>query len=267
MVYSTLHFPNFSHGALYALGAYFQYTFSVSLGLPFFVAVVLSVFCGAVVGGVLELFLFRRLARTSGFTILVGTLALAIVLQEIIGLAWGHDALGVGAPLTDIVVIGGVRVPAYRLIVIAIVVVVAVLLAVLVYRTAYGRSLRAIAQNREIAELSGVNVNIVTLTTFALSGAMASLGGALLAPTVALDPHMGFTPVIVAFAILVVVGPGARMAAVVIGAFGIAILETIAAAYVANAARTWIVFLALVVFLIIRPEGAVRLAYEPKVRL
>ena len=150
---------------------------------------------------------------------------------------------------------------------IGIVVAVAMLLAFLVYRTAYGRSLRAIAQNRELAELSGVNVSIVMLITFALSGALASLGGALLAPTVALDPHMGFTPVIVAFAVLVVVGPGARMVAVVLGAFAIAILETIAAAYVANAARTWIVFLALVIFLIFRPEGAVRLAYEPKLRL
>ena len=105
LVYSTLHFPNFSHGALYALGAYFQYTFAVTLGLPFFVAAALSVLCGAIVGGALELLLFRRLARASGFTILVGTLALAVVLQELIGLAWGHDTLGVGSPLSDIVVI------------------------------------------------------------------------------------------------------------------------------------------------------------------
>jgi branched-chain amino acid transport system permease protein len=267
LVYSTLHIPNFAHGALYALGAYLQFTYSTVLGLPFFVAIGASVISGAAIGVLLERVVFRRLSKSNGFTILVGSLALAIVLQEVIGLIWGHDLLGVAPPFDSIAVLGHVRISSYRLAIIAIVVVAAIGLAIAVYRTTYGRSLRAIAQNREIAELSGVNVTRVTVITFAISGALASLGGALLAPTVTLEPHMGFSPTIVSFAILVVVGAGARLAAVVTGAFAVAILETFAAAYITNAARTAVVFVALVLFLIVRPEGALRSQSETKVRL
>lgn len=267
LLYNCLHLPNFAHGEMYALGAYFQYTFTVALGLPFLVGTVGAMVCAALVSIILERIVFRPMRSDSGFTILIGSLALAIVLQEVIALAWGRDLLAVPSLFTEVVDIGGVRISAQRLLVILVVLVATAALAYIVYRTTYGRSLRAIAQNREVAILSGIDVSRVTVVTFAIAGALAGLAGALIAPTTSIEPHMGFHPTLVAFAILVVIGGGARLTAVVIGAFVIAVGETIAAALISSAARTAVVFIALVIFLLIRPEGARRVLSEVKGRL
>ncbi|ALJ21846.1 branched-chain amino acid ABC transporter permease [Microbacterium sp. No. 7] len=267
LIYNALHVPNFAHGELYALGAYLQYTFVSVLGVPFFVGLALSVVGAGAIGGILEITVFRRLGRGPGFTVLVASLALAVVMQEAIALAWGRDNVGVQAPFTEVVAFAGVRIALYRLIVVAVVLAVAVGVAILVYRTDYGRSLRGIAQNREIAELSGINVRRVSVMTFVLSGALAGLAGGMLAPTVTVDPYMGFHPTLVAFAVLVVIGSGARLTGVIVGAMLVALAETFAAAYIANSARSGVVFVVLVLFLAIRPDGARRLSTAVKVRL
>lgn len=267
LVYTSLHIPNFAHGELFAVGAYLQFTFVTLLEIPFFPALGLSVVVAAAVGALLHLVVFRRLGRMSGFSILIGSLALAIVMQELISLVWGRDQVAVAAPFTEVWELGGVRISAYRVLILAIALTAAAIVAFVVYRTAYGRSLRAIAQNREIAELSGISVGRVALVTFALSAGLAGLAGALLAPTTTVDPHMGFHPTLVAFAILVVIGSGARLGAVVIGSMLVALAETFAAAYIANSARTAVVFLLLIMFLLVKPQGARRLATEMKVKL
>ena len=267
LVYNSLHIPNFAHGEMFTLGAYLQYTFTMVLHLPFFLALSCSVVVAGIVGAILERMVFSRLQRGTGFSMLVGTLALGIALHELIALFWGRDFLSVVSPMPEISTFGPVRIANYRILIVVIVFVAAALVALLVYRTSYGRSLRAIAQNREIAELSGVNVPLVVSITFALSAALAGLAGGLLAPTTTLDPAMGFNPTLVAFAILIAIGAGGRTTSVVAAAFIIAFAETLAAAYISNTARTAVVFIALVIFVILRPEGAKRSSSATKVLL
>ncbi len=267
MVFTTLHLPNFAHGEMFAFGAYLQYAFVVSLGVPFWIAMVLAVAVVALIGWGLELAMFRRLQNASILAVLVGSLALAMILQELIALSWGQDPLAVPLPISGVTEIGPVRIANYRLLIIGIVLAVSVLLGWLVYRAKFGRSLRALAQNREMAQLSGLNVKRIGTITFVLGAAVAGLAGALLAPTTNLNPHMGFHPTLVAFVILVVAGGGGRMATIVIGGFTVAILETLAAGYIDNMARSMVVFVALVAFLALRPEGAFRVASAEKVQL
>ncbi|MDT0202719.1 branched-chain amino acid ABC transporter permease [Nocardioides sp. AE5] len=267
MVFTTLHLPNFAHGEMFALGAYLQYAFVVTLGIPFWIAMVLSVVVVGLIGWGLELAMFRRLQNASILAVLVGSLALAMILQELIALQWGQDPLAVPLPFSGVTEIGPVRIANYRLLIIGVVVAVSVLLGWLVYRARFGRSLRALAQNREMAQLSGLNVKQIGTITFVLGAAVAGLAGALLAPTTNLNPHMGFHPTLVAFVILVVAGGGGRMATIVIGGFTVAILETLAAGYIDNMARSMVVFVALVAFLALRPEGAFRVASAEKVQL
>lgn len=267
LVFNALHVPNFAHGELFALGAYLQYTCVVGMGLPFFGS--LPLVCGAagLIGIVLERLVFRRLERFNTVAVLVATLALAIVIQELIAKVWGQDYIAVPNPLSAVVEIGGIRVSAYRLVIVTVVLAVAAAVAVAVYRSTYGRSLRAVAQNREIAELTGIDVRRVTIATFALSAGLAGLAGALLAPTVSLNAHMGFHPTLVAFAILVVIGAGARTSAVLVASFAVAIGETLVAGYVSNTARTAVVFVVLVLFLAWRPDGVRRQPSEAKAML
>lgn len=267
MVFTTLHLPNFAHGEMFAVGAYLQYAFVVTLDIPFWIAMVLSVTVVGLIGWGLELAMFRRLQNASILAVLVGSLALAMILQELIALRWGQDPLAVPSPIEGITQIGPVRIANYRLLIIGVVLAVSVLLGWLVYRARFGRSLRALAQNREMALLAGLDVKRIGTITFVLGAAVAGLAGALLAPTTTLNPHMGFHPTLVAFVILVVAGGGGRMATIVVGGFTVAILETLAAGYIDNMARSMVVFVALVIFLALRPEGAFRLASAEKVQL
>lgn len=267
MLFSTLHIPNFAHGEMYAIGAYLQYTFVVQLNLSFWVGLVLTVVGVGILGWILEILVFRRLGSSSVLAILVGSLALAIVLQELIQLIWGKDALAMPAPISGVADIGPVRIANYRILIIGAVIVTALAIAWLVYRSRFGRSLRAYAQNSEIARLAGLSVRFIGSATFIIGSAIAGLAGALLAPTLTLDPHMGFHPTLVAFVILVVAGAGGRMATVVAAGFLIAILETFVAGFINNSAREIVVFVALVIFLAFRPEGIRRLASTERARL
>ncbi|PRZ40864.1 amino acid/amide ABC transporter membrane protein 1 (HAAT family) [Antricoccus suffuscus] len=267
LVFTALHIPNFAHGEMYALGAFLQYTLVVGLGMNFFVGVALSAVGVAVIGALLEISVFRRLASRTLITVLVGSLALSIVIQELLVMVWGKDVLAVPAPMQGMVQIGGIRITTYRLLIIVVVMVVAAIAGWLVYRTSYGRQVRALAQNREIAEMTAINVGGIGTITFALGAGLAGIAGALLAPTVAIEPRMGFHPTLVAFMILVVVGGGGRMLSIVLGGFLIAAIEVLAGSYISHVAQGIVVFALLVVFLSVRPEGAIRQGGVQKVTL
>jgi branched-chain amino acid transport system permease protein len=258
LIFNVLHIPNFAHGEMYALGAYCQYSFVVLFGLPFFLSVALSVVSVALVGLVIERFVFRRLAAVSMTAVLMGSLALATILQELIQFIWGGTPVSVPIPFGTVAQIGAVRVGLYRLLIMAIVLVACAIVGWVVYYSGFGRKLRALAQNSDLSQLSGVNVSRVATLTFMLGCAMTGLAGALLSAAGSLEPYMGFYPTLVAFVILTIIGNGGRLPIVLAGGIGIAILETLTAGYVSNAMRTAVVFLMLVVFLIWHPDGAFR---------
>lgn len=266
LIFSAMHIPNFAHGEMFAVGAFLQYAL-VSAGVPFFVGMVVVVALVGLLGAGLERLVFRRLQGVSTVAILVGSLALAIVIQELLMLVFGKDALAIAAPFSGRVELGPVVISGYRLFIIFAVLAAALVLGLLVHRTVYGRQLRALAQNKEVAQLTGINTTLVGTLTFALGSAMAGFAGALLAPTTAIHPHMGFQPTLIAFVVLVVVGAGGRMNAVIVCGFVIAIVETLAAGYISNTARGIVIFAGLVAFLAVRPEGAVQQASSTKVRL
>jgi len=267
LVFSTLHLPNFAHGEMFTIGAYLQWTAVTQMGISFWIAIPVVVAFVAMIGLLLERGIFSRLHGTSTLAVLVGSLALSIILQEIVAQLWGVDSLAITSPISGTVHLGGVSISTYRVLIIVVALAVSAAVGVLVYRSSFGRSLRAVAQNREIATLAGVNVVRVGALTFALGAGVAGLAGAMLAPTLNLEPHMGFHPTLVSFVILVAIGAGGRLMAVVWGGFLIAALETMTAGYISNDLRNMVVFVALVVFLSIRPEGAIRQASAQKVQL
>ncbi|MGE0800057.1 MAG: branched-chain amino acid ABC transporter permease [Lautropia sp.] len=267
LIFNVLHIPNFAHGEMYALGAYFQYTLVVLLGLPFFPSVVLSMALVAVTGYLVERFVFRRLVGFGLLSVLMGSLALATVLQEVIRLTWGGTPISVPLPLPAVVELGNVRIGMYRLLVMGVVLVACALTGWIVYYSGFGRKLRALAQNRDLSEYAGVNVTGVGALTFMLGSALTGLAGALSSAAGSLEPHMGFYPTLVAFVILTIVGAGGRLPMVVAGGIAIAIIETLTAGYISNAMRTAVVFAMLVAFLVWRPDGAYRGAAVERARL
>lgn len=260
IVFNALHIPNFAHGEMFALGSYLQYTFVVGLGLAFWPGLVMVVGCVFVVGAAMALAVFERLRGMATTALLLASIALSIVLQEVLAVVWGRDALAVTPPVDTVIRLGELAVSAYRLILVLVAGTVAILVALVVYRTTFGRRLRAIAQNDQLAALSGIRSRRVAVVAFALGSCLAGLAGALLAPALSINPHMGLAQTLVAFVILVVVGAGAKLSTVVATALGLALLETMVAGYVSNTLRLTVVFAVLIAFLTLRPNGVSRTA-------
>ncbi|MFL6181780.1 MAG: branched-chain amino acid ABC transporter permease [Actinomycetes bacterium] len=269
LVYSIMHIPNFAHGEFFTLGAYIQYSMVTNFQLSSVSALAVTTLCIAALGLFVERTMFEWLRHTQARLeiVLVSTLALGLTIQAAILQVWGGDPHGVPTPLDGSIEIAGVRVSNYRAMVIVVALLIAVGLSYLVYHTALGKQMRAIAQNRSLAEVAGVPVVAVSAAAFAIGSALAGLAGGLMAPTGPLTSTLGFHPMLVAFVIVIVIGGGGRLSAVLLSGFAVATIETLTAAYISAAMRDGMVFIILVAFLIARPEGAIRQASAERARL
>lgn len=258
LVFGVLNIPNFAHGEMFMIGA--LVTANVAgrgaSATDYIVGAALGLAAVVFIGFLVERIAFRPLENAPHIAFLISSLAVAFILQEIAVLVWGSKPVSVPAPLAGVVDIGGVRIGQYRLLIIAIVAVAVAVVSWIVYRTKIGREMRAVAQNREAALLVGVNLPRVTIATFAIGSVLAGLAGALLAGTQTLTPFIGFHPTLVAFAVLVIAGVG-RIAGAVIGGLVVGIAEALTAGYFSASYRTSVVFIALVVFLVWKPGGAI----------
>lgn len=267
LIYTVLDIPNFAHGELLTFGAYSQYLFAVQLGIPFLIALVLSCVASGLIGLGLYLGVFGWLRKAPLITVLIASLALSITLQQVIGLIWGTAPLTVPTPIADVLHIGPTSIPTYLAVVFVVALVVAASLAWLVYRSGYGKKLRSLAQNRTLAELAGVPVRRITIITFVIGSVLGGLAGAMLSAAQPMNPYMGTHPVLVSFVILILIGAGGRLRAVVAVSFVFAIAETLTAGYIANALRESVVIFVLLIFLAIKPEGVIRNASTERARL
>ena len=198
---------------------------------------------------------YRPLQQSPVVTVIVGTIAVGIIVQNIGQMIWGPlpqrlpSPFGV-APLS----LGGVVVSAHILAVIVITMIVVTGLYVLLYRSVLGARMRAVAQDAEAAKLMGINVAGIYALTWALAGGLAGLGGLLMGPVWFVDSSMGDALALKSFAATIIGGfgsvPGAVLGGIIVG-----LAESLGAAYVSSTYKDALVFLLMVGFLVARPQG------------
>lgn len=226
---------NFAHGSFYLLGAYFAYQLVSVTGIGFFPGVLLAALCTGAAGAVMELFFLRRIygrGGEEGFQILL-TYSFILIIDDVVKMIWGTDYKSISRPeiLDGAWTIGDLFVPRYDAVVIATGLLVALGMWGLIRRSRFGRNLRAISANREMASSLGVNVPVTLSFVFGLATALGGLSGALSAPVRTVTPGAG-VEVIIGSMIVVVIGGlgnfwGALVGALIIGevtAFGILFL-------------------------------------------
>lgn len=260
LIFGAARVVNFAYGELLMLGAFFTVTIMTWSGLPFFVALPVSMAGIALVSVVMYLLALRPLMR-GAYTSLHGelqvilvTLGLLYILREAAVLIWGTAPRQMDMGVSGIVLIGDVVVTNQRLVVIGIMIALVIALYWLLYRTKIGKALRAIAQNREGALAIGLNTDRVIAFVFAVSGAMACAAGSLLGTLYAVEPAMGGAPLLKAFVIVIFGGLGSVPGAIV-GGIAIGLVENLAGAYVSFAFKDVFTFLLLIVVLLLRPRG------------
>jgi len=252
---------NLACGSFYALGAYVGVSavqaFTGAGGPPALFIVPLA--AGGLLVGAVGIAVERGLLRfvydrDETFQLLL-TFALVLMLEDVIRLTWGTAPRSTGGLY---LVYGQVRllgatVPVYNLIVIAASVVIAGAIGWLLTRTAFGRILRATAENREMAEALGVNMGFLYARVFTLGTALGTLGGALVIPATAAMSEMGIELIVEAFAVVVIGGLGSMRGAFV-GALVVGILRSVAIA-VYPELEMLLIYLIVIGVLVMRPRG------------
>jgi len=252
---------NLACGSFYALGAYVGVSavqaFIGAGGPPalFLIPLVAGGLLVGVVGLVVERGLLRFVYdRDESFQLLL-TFALVLVLEDVIRFTWGtapRSTAGLYLVYGQVAVLGA-TVPVYNLIVIGASLVIAAAIGWLLTRTAFGRIIRATAENREMAEALGVDMASVYARVFTLGTALGTLGGALVIPATAAMSEMGIELIVEAFAVVVIGGLGSMRGAVV-GALIVGVLRAIAIS-VYPELEMLLIYLIVIAVLVWRPRG------------
>jgi branched-chain amino acid transport system permease protein len=255
LIFSVLRAINFAHGEYYMLGALVAWTALDRFGWPYPGAVGLAVVASAVLGFVISRVLMERLLVMPFSMAVLATLGVQLALQNGAQLLWGASPKFFGGGWIAPVQVGGVGIIGQQLVIFGAAVVSFAGLAWLVRRTHLGRSMRAVAQNREACEVVGLDVERVARITFTLGVTFAGLAGALVAPIlVNVGTTIGLPMVLRAFAIIVLGGVGSVPGALV-GGLILGVAESFVAGYLTLQLRDAVGFAVLIAMLIVRPQG------------
>jgi branched-chain amino acid transport system permease protein len=255
LIFGIMRVVNFTHGELYALGAYMVYFFAMVLGVNFFLALVVAVLIGIAVGGLIELVLLRGLRDASIDTTMLVMIGAWIIMQNSEQLAWSGVAKSIVTPFPhQPLVLGPVSVSWTRVFVFVVAALLIVGTHLLIQRTRLGKAMRATFQDRDTAALMGVNINAVYTATFALGSGLAAAAGALLGPVFVVTPTMGNLAALKAFAIVILGGLG-NIKGATAGGFILAFAEEIGAGYLSSGYRDAMGFLLIIIVLLFRPTG------------
>jgi branched-chain amino acid transport system permease protein len=254
LIFGLMTVVNFSHGALYMLGAYFAFTI-LGLTRSFWAALILAPLIVGTLGFLIERFLIRRLYGRSPDDPLLLTFGLSLVLVETVKLLWGKIGLTVDPPrdLAGAVNLGFMNFPVYRLFAIAVTAVVLVGLWLFLEKTNIGLVIRAGARDPLMVRALGIDLGRVWLLVFGLGITLAGLAGVLAAPMRGVYAEMGVEIIIECFVVVVVGGMGSLPGAIVAGLFigEIVSLTT----YFAPKLAEIVIFLVMAAVLLIRPSG------------
>jgi len=254
LIFGIMRIVNFAHGTLYMLGAFVGYSV-VRLTGSFWAALLLAPLAVGLVGMLFELAILRRLYRREASAFLMVTFGLALVLGEIIRLAWGPEALLVEPPqaFAGIVFLVGEPFPTYRLFLAGAGIIVALAIWQFLDRTRLGLLIRATSQNPEMVSALGIDVNLVRSAVFGIGCGLAGIGGVLAAPLVTASVGMAATMIIDAFVIVIIGGMGSFPGSL-IAALLVAFTQVFGEYYVPDLALAFMYLLMLLV-LVVRPGG------------
>ena len=255
LIFGIMRVVNFTHGELHALGAYAVFFLEVSLGVNFFLALVLAVIVGCAVGAAIEFVLLRPLLDADIDTTMLVMIGAWIVMQNTELLYWGGVSKAVMTPFPEEPLqIGPVFVSWLRLFVLVVALVLIGATYALINRTKLGKAMRATFQDRDTAALMGVNIKGIYTATFAIGSGLAAAAGALLGPVFLVTPSMGDLASLKAFAVVILGGLG-NITGATLGGFILAFVEEIGAGYISSGYRDAMGFLIIIIVLLFKPTG------------
>lgn len=256
MVYGIAKMLNFAHGDVIMVGGYISFCATSYLGLPVIPSVLLSIFVCTVLGIVIERLAYKPLRAATSLAVLITAIGVSYFLQNAALLIWSSNPKAypnmVALPP---LVIGNTQISAVSLVTIIACIVIMVALTLFTNKTKMGKAMRAVSEDKDAAQLMGINVNATISLTFAIGSGLAAVAGVLLCSAYPmLMPTTGAMPGIKAFTAAVFGGigsiPGAMLGGILLG-----IIEIFGKAYISTQLSDAIVFSVLILILLVKPTG------------
>jgi branched-chain amino acid transport system permease protein len=262
LIFGVARIVNIAHTAFYMLAAYCFYALLVIAKFDVLIAGPVAIIAVTALSVICYKFLIAPV-REHQAAVLIATIALATIFQELMQASFGGNFLGIPSTIAGAFTVGGMSIPWQRLL---IVVVAAVMLAIVwavLYHSRLGLAIRATANDREVATLMGMNAERVAMASVALSVALAAVAGVVVAPVFVVDPRMWLAPLVTMLAIVVLGGLGSLKGSL-IGAFIIGYVEAITVYAVPSGAylKGAVALTIMIVVLLVRPEGLFGVVFE-----
>jgi branched-chain amino acid transport system permease protein len=260
LIYSGLDVVHFAHGEIYMLGAFIGLVIYNVFGLPFPLVLIGSMILTGLVGVVIERVFYRRILRggggytVAGMAMVICGFGMSIVLQNVAFLIWGARALPFPVTFGMPVELGNVTLPSAYVWIVLAAIVLMVALHLFLKKTRLGLAVRAVAGNKEIAYLMGINVPLAISLIFGVACALGAAAGVLVGPINYVQVQMGVGVLIKAFAAAVIGGFGSLPGAV-LGGLLVGVTESLGAGYLSGSYKDIYAFILMIAVLMVRPAG------------
>lgn len=257
IIYYPAKFFHIAQAAVISIAAYFAYFFNQQLHFSLAISIFLSVILSIILSIILELFIYRPLRKKNiaPLGLMIASIGLYVVLQNIISLTWGDDTLRLN---TFQVVQGhnifGALVTNVQIISFFVTLILFVFVITISKYTTFGKSLRAVSDNAELSNIYGINSNKVILFSFVLGSALAACAGILTAADTNMTPTFGFNLLLYGVVVMIIGGVGSYEG-LVGGALLVSAAQHLAAFYIDTKWMEAMAYLILIVFLIWKPYG------------
>ncbi len=257
ILYATNRYLNLAHGAVVAFSGYLLYTFFTLLGIPFAVSIVLTLLSSAAVGVALYKLVFFQFQKrkASNVVLLIASIALLILIENAIQLFYGASVKSIG--LFDAQQgqqFYGAAITPLQITIIVVSIAIFFLTFILMRTTRLGRNMRAVADNKELASIVGINPERIALCSFAIGSLLAGIAGILIGLEQNLYPTMGTNLIIKGFT-GAIIGGAASVPGAVLGSYLLGFAENYGVWFLPSGYKDAIAFGLLFIFLLFRPKG------------
>jgi branched-chain amino acid transport system permease protein len=257
LIYSTCKFVHFAHGATIAFSAYFLYFLFSSLSINFWVSVFFAIAFATVLGLLMNAIVYKQLRkkRASNVIILLASFALLILLESLILILFGADV----KTLSYIKVEKGLEffgaiITKLQIIIILVSILLLVALFIIMKKTKIGKAMRAVSDNKDVAEIVGISSERIYAWSFAIGSAIAGIAAILVGLEQNLEPVMGTNLMIKGFTAAIIGGIGSVTGAI-LGSFLLGFAENFGIWFLPSGYKDAIAFMILFIFLLLKPKG------------
>lgn len=255
LTYGILRLSNFAHGDFLTLSAYLTLLLNTG-GINIWLSMILAS-TGTVAAMLLSeklLWAKMRSIRATSTTLIIISIGLALFLRNGIIFIWGGQNQNYNLPVTTALNIFGIRIPQNQLLVLGVAAVAILALHYLLQHTKIGKAMRAVADDLDLARVSGINVEQVILWTWIIAGIFTSVGGSMYGLITAVRPNMGWFLILPLFASVILGGIGNPYGAIA-AAFIIGIAQELSTLWIGSQYKQGIALLMMILVLLIRPKG------------